>query len=144
MSTIPYLIIIFVSFAGFILSIYIRHKKVTKETLTCPFHSNCETVIFSNYSKFFGIPVELIGIAYYLIVGISYGIFLGFGGTMPQFLVLGILSMTAAAFLFSLYLTFLQAFTLKQWCAWCLISAGFCTTIFSLVMWSDIVVILSF
>lgn len=134
---IPYLIIIFVSFGGFILSVYIRHKKVSKETLVCPLKSNCETVIFSGYSKFFGMPVELIGIAYYLIVGIAYGVFLGFGGDMPQFLVFGVFSMTIAAFLFSLYLTFIQAFALKQWCTWCLVSAGLSTTIFSLVIFAS-------
>lgn len=140
--TIPYLIIIFVSFGGFLLSLYIRHKKVAKEALVCPLKFDCETVIFSDYSKLFGIPLELLGMTYYLIVAVSYGIFLGLSGLggglmsieIPQIIIFGILSLTIVAFLFSLYLTFIQAFALKQWCTWCLISAGLCTTIFSLAV----------
>jgi len=40
--------------------------------------------------------------------------------------------LTLGAFLFSGYLTFIQAFSLKQWCTWCLGSAGLSTTIFIL------------
>jgi uncharacterized membrane protein len=132
--TISYVIIIFVAFSGFLLAAYIRHKKVSKETLVCPLRSNCGTVIFSDYSRFFGVPVELLGMAYYLIVAVVYGVFLAAPISMPQFVVFGIFSMTIAAFLFSLYLTFIQAFALKQWCAWCLVSAGFCTVIFLLTV----------
>ena len=129
-------IIIFVAFSGFLLAAYIRHKKVTKETMVCPLKSNCETVIFSNYSKFFGVPVELIGVVYYLIVVVAYGVSLVSPGEMPPFLFLTIFSLTIAAFIFSLYLTFIQAFALKQWCTWCLISAGFCTVIFVLAVFA--------
>ncbi|MBI2674144.1 MAG: vitamin K epoxide reductase family protein [Candidatus Yanofskybacteria bacterium] len=127
-------IIIFIAFSGFLLAAYIRHKKVSKETLVCPLKADCDTVIFSDYSKFFGVPVELLGMAYYLTVAVAYGVFLSVPVDMPQVIVLGIFSITVIAFLFSLYLTFVQAFALKQWCTWCLISAGFCTGIFFLVL----------
>ncbi|OGN01981.1 MAG: hypothetical protein A2651_02110 [Candidatus Yanofskybacteria bacterium RIFCSPHIGHO2_01_FULL_42_12] len=130
-------IIIFIAFSGFLLAAYIRHKKVYKEALICPLKSNCETVIFSDYSKFFGVPVELLGIAYYLIVVLTYGIFMALPVEMPQILVFGVFSLTIVAFLFSLYLTFIQAFALKQWCTWCLISAGFCTGIFGLAVFAS-------
>ncbi len=135
--TISYVIVIFIAFAGFLLAAYIRHKKVSKETLVCPLRSDCETVIFSDYSRFFGVPVELLGMVYYLMVAVAYGVFLVAPVSMPQFVVFGIFSATVAAFLFSLYLTFIQAFALKQWCTWCLISAGMCTAIFGLAVFAS-------
>ncbi|MBI4158560.1 MAG: vitamin K epoxide reductase family protein [Candidatus Yanofskybacteria bacterium] len=127
-------IIIFIAFSGFLLAAYIRHKKVYKEVLICPLGSSCETVIFSKYSRFLGIPVEILGIAYYLITAASYSVFLFVSVDMPRFLLSGIFFATIAAFFFSLYLTYIQAFTLKQWCIWCLVSAGFCTIIFFLAL----------
>src|SRR3989338_1412986 len=131
---ISYVIIIFIAFAGFLLAAYIRHKKVSKETLICPLRANCDTVIFSDYSKFFGIPVELLGMAYYLTIAVAYGVFVSVSAEMPQLLVFGVFSATVVAFLFSLYLTFVQAFALKQWCTLCLISASICTVIFGLAI----------
>lgn len=130
-------IIIFIAFAGFILAAYIRHKKVSKETLVCPLKADCDTVIFSDYSKFFGVPVELLGMAYYLAVAVAYGVFLTLPTEMPQLIVFGVFSATVIAFLFSLYLTFIQAFAIKQWCTWCLVSAGFSTVIFSLAVFAS-------
>ena len=137
MSGTPYVIIIFVAFSGFLLAAYIRHKKVSKETLVCPLKSDCETVVFSDYSRFFRVPVELLGMAYYLMVAVAYGVFLAAPVSMPQFVVFGIFSLTVIAFLFSLYLTFIQAFALKQWCTWCLVSAGMCTAIFGLAVFAS-------
>lgn len=132
-----YVIIIFVAFSGLLLAAYIRHKKASKETLVCPLKSDCETVIFSDYSRFFGIPVELLGVAYYLAVAVAYGVFLAVPTEMPQLVIFGMFSLTIIAFLFSLYLTFIQAFALKQWCTWCLASAGMCTAIFALTVFAS-------
>lgn len=115
---------------------YIRHKKVSGEMLVCPLKSNCGTVIFSGYSRFFGVPVELLGLVYYTAVAAIYGVFIGFPGSLPSFVIFLIFVSTILAFLFSLYLTFIQAFALKQWCTWCLVSAGLCTIIFLLAIFA--------
>ena len=44
------------------------------------------------------------------------------------------LALTTAAFLFSLYLTFIQGFVLREWCEWCLVSAFLCAAIFILAL----------
>jgi len=84
-----------------------------------------------------GAPVELLGMIYYLTIAIAYGVFLAAPVSMPQSVVFGIFSLTVIAFLFSLYLTFIQAFSLKQWCTWCLASAGMCTAIFGLAVFAS-------
>jgi len=126
---IHYIIIIFASFAGLLLAVYIHHKKQLQEKMVCPLNFQCEPVIYSKYSKFLGIPVELLGILYYGLTAVSYAIFLIFPVLIAD-LSFAWLSITFAAFLFSLYLTFIQGFLLRQWCSWCLMSAGLCMIIF--------------
>lgn len=134
MSTLFYTLIVFVSFGGFLLAFYIRHKKGSSEKLVCPIGSDCNAVVHSEYSFFFGVPIELLGIFYYGLVAACYGIFLVVPHLASPFVLFAILAMTTSAFLFSLYLTFIQAFVLRQWCTWCLTSAGFCAVIFSAAM----------
>jgi len=131
MDSAGHIILIFASFGGFLLAFYIRHKKQTGEKMVCPLNSNCDVVIHSKYSKFLGAPVEILGLFYYGFIAITHGLFLVFPHLASLFAVFSVLVLTIVAFLFSLYLTFIQAFTLKQWCAWCLMSAGICSIIFA-------------
>lgn len=130
MTTIFYTLTVFASFCGFMLAFYIRHKKLSSEKLVCPIGSDCDAVVHSEYSRFFGIPVELLGVLYYGLAAISYGIFLAAPYLVSSSLLFAVLVITTAALLFSLYLTFIQAFVLRQWCTWCLTSAGLCAIIF--------------
>lgn len=127
-----YVLIIFVAFSGFILSVYLRHKKNRKEHFVCPLRAKCSSVIQSRYSKFFGIPVEIIGMVYYALIAIGYGV----ASAMGHLDGLGylLLAATTGAFLFSVYLTFIQIFALREYCSWCLLSASFCTIIFILAL----------
>lgn len=124
-------ILIFTAFGGFLLAFYIRHKKQTHEKMVCPLDSDCDVVIYSEYSKFLGIPVEILGLFYYGAIAVGYALFLALPNLVSPFFAFAALVLTIAAFLFSLYLTFIQAFSLKQWCTWCLMSAGLCTVIFA-------------
>lgn len=131
MNALWHIILIFAAFGGFLLSFYIRHKKQTREKMTCPLDSDCDAVIYSEYSRFLGIPVEILGLLYYGLIAVSYALFLVLPAFASPLIVFSVLALTTAAFLFSLYLTFIQAFALKQWCTWCLMSAGLCTIIFA-------------
>jgi len=116
--------------AGISLALYIYiTKQNKKKALVCPIGGHCTAVVNSKYSKFLGTPVELMGAGYYLLVTLVYGIKL----IQPEFFsdvfMFFITAFSVGAFLFSLYLVFIQAFTLKNWCTWCLFSAGFTTFI---------------
>lgn len=124
-------IIIFLSFGGFLIALYIRHhKKNVEEALICPLKANCDTVIHSNYSEFLGIPVEVLGMLYYGLVALSYGLFIVFPAVATDLSVFLIHLASILAFIFSVYLTLVQAFVLKNWCTWCLISAFLSASIF--------------
>lgn len=125
-------LVILLGIAGFSVALYIWNKKRMHKTLVCPLKAHCDPVINSDFSKFFGIPVELLGMAYYGLLIIAYATFLAAPHirTVPVSFIL--LVITTAAFLFSVYLTFIQAVAIKQYCSWCLFSASLCTVIFLL------------
>ena len=134
MTQLPYyVLIIFLGFGGFLIAMYIRHhKRNVQEALICPLKANCDTVIHSDYSKFFGIPVETLGMFYYGFIAISYGVIVIFPGLEAPVVVSGLMFASVCAFAFSIYLTLIQAFAIKNWCTWCLFSAGICVIIFIL------------
>lgn len=119
-----------VGMAGISLASYIYHCKHKKKPLICPLRSNCDTVITSRYSTLLGVPLEVLGIIYYTFVTVIHALIL----INPNFatnweLIIGLVA-SSGAFLFSIYLTSIQAFVLKEWCTWCLTSATFCLIIF--------------
>ncbi|HLD25785.1 MAG TPA: vitamin K epoxide reductase family protein [Candidatus Andersenbacteria bacterium] len=126
----PMLVTIILAIIGLVVAAYIHNKKQRKQTLVCPLHAHCDPVIHSDWAKFLGVPVELLGMAYYGLIAASYILLAVVPElkTVPVSFVL--LIITTAAFLFSLYLTFIQAVAIKQWCSWCLFSASLCTVIF--------------
>ncbi len=130
-QTSAYVLIIFLAFGGFLIARYIRHhKKNVQEALICPLRVNCDTVIHSDYSKFLRMPVETLGMTYYGLLAMSYGLIIIFPVLGIPLIVSGLLFATICAFIFSIYLTLVQAFILKNWCTWCLISASICAAIF--------------
>lgn len=130
MNVFYHLVVIFAAFGGFIVAFYINHKKSTGESLVCPLNSDCAAVIHSAYSTFLGFPVQRVGMMYYALIALGYGFFLVYPDVVSPYVTFNMLALTISAFLFSLYLTFIQAFNLRQWCTWCLTSAGICTVIF--------------
>lgn len=130
MNVFYHLLVIFAAFGGFVIAFYINHKKSTGESLVCPLNSDCAAVIHSTYSTFLGFPVQRVGMMYYAVIALGYALFLVYPEVASPYMTFNMLALTISAFLFSLYLTFIQAFNLRQWCTWCLTSAGICTVIF--------------
>src|SRR3989344_5649429 len=108
-----YAFISFAAIGGFGVALYIYRTKKHRKELVCPIGSDCNAVINSRYSKFLGVSLEYWGMFYYALIFLSY-----------------LIMFTSGAFLFSLYLLFAQAFILKQWCIWCLLSATLSIVIF--------------
>ncbi len=128
------ILIALVALCGLSIALYISHKKVHGGKMVCMLNSDCEVVVTSNYSKFLGIPVERLGIAYYSIVAASYLVFAFAPQLSHNFYSVILLWATVLAFLFSIYLTYIQMAKIKQWCTWCLTSAIICTVIFLAVL----------
>lgn len=124
-------LIAILAITGFLIAAYIYGKKKAKKKLVCPRYSNCDTVIHSDYSKIFGIPVEILGMIYYVFIGSAYTIVFIFGLWSANVGIL-LVGISMCAVLFSIYLVSIQAFVLRHWCVWCLSSAIISILIFIL------------
>lgn len=121
-------------FLGFWIAKHIRDHKVDNKTLVCMVGFDCHAVIHSDYSKFFGIPVEVFGMMYYALIFSLYFVFTVFQALMPDVIIGALILMSFTAFLFSLYLILVQIFILKKGCSWCIVSAFISLIIFILTM----------
>ncbi len=116
--------------AGFFVAFYVYIKKKTAKPMVCPLNGECDVVTTSKYSKFFGINVEILGMLYYLFIVFIYVLHNLIPWLLSPTIIFLVTGITIGAFIFSVYLVFIQAFILKKWCTWCLFSAGFSTFIF--------------
>lgn len=129
---IHYIIIILLSAWGILLCRKIYKEKQINKSLVCTFGADCETIVRGQFSSFLGVGLEVYGGFYYLLILISYIAFYSLDFGFEPILKLSIVVISGLAFFMSLALTFIQAFVIKTWCSWCLISAGISTGIFIL------------
>lgn len=86
----------------------------------CPTGKGCDIVRASPYSSFLGIPIPLMGIAYYLTMAVLSVVH---SHKLPHWLVRKLqFWASAAAVLFGVYLTYLEAFVIGAYCFWCVTS----------------------
>lgn len=118
---------------GLAITIYITYVTLKNKNMICIRGKDCDAVVTSKYNKTFGISNIYAGLLYYSLV-IVLAIFLLMGITQILFLPLELflLIIAGGAALFSLYLTFIQAFVLKIWCEYCVTSAVVSILIFIL------------
>ena len=128
------MVIAALALAGIFVSAYLLlHKIGLIGTLTCGV-GDCGTVQASRFAVFLGMPVPLLGIlGYAALLGIALR------GVQPGRLhdrqtAAALLILGAGAFAFSMYLTALEAFVIRAWCQWCVISAILATLIFLLAL----------
>ena len=96
--------------------------------LSCSIGS-CETVQLSKWAKFLGLPVAAWGVAYYVAVLAT-----AIAGTLSNFtdsrrLSALLLGEAVIGFVFTVYLTSLEAFVIHAYCIYCLSSAVIVTLI---------------
>jgi len=113
--------------------IYI-HKRSVERPLMCMVGFDCDSVVHSDYSKFFGIHVEVLGMLYYGLVTLFYFSILFIPNILHSILVGFMFLLSSFAFLFSAYLIGIQLLVIKKWCSWCIVSAFVSTCIFALTV----------
>lgn len=140
-----YQVLILISaLSGFLVSRYIYHHKSKKKVLVCPLRASCEPVIHSKYSVFLGLDLTIWGMFYYAFVFLGYVLYLFFNLNIDLFK-FALFFLSLYAFLFSLYLTFIQIGKLRKFCSWCLLSAFLSSVIFfsSFVIYRESLTILA-
>lgn len=101
---------------------YLTYKHTRKQPLICPIGDNCSVVTESRWSHLFGVRTEVLGLLYYsaLLIAIL-GVF-----SIPSLngrLIALLPWATGVGGVFSLFLVSLQAFVIKKYCFYCLLSA---------------------
>lgn len=80
---------------------------------------NCDLVNRGPYGEIAGFPVAAVGLIGYLMIGI---VAMQFSKTKDPVLGKALLALVAGGIVFSLYLTYLEAFVIGAWCLVCLAS----------------------
>lgn len=84
----------------------------------------CETVANSSYSHLFGVNIAVFGIVGYVLL-LACALLRGDGPRMAGF------ALALVGFGYSLYLTYLELFTIDAICQWCVASAVLMTLLFA-------------
>jgi len=116
----PYLIAALLSLVGLADSIYLTVQHLTGASLRCTIISGCSEVLSSPYSHIGSIPLATLGaIAYFGVFSLATLAAFGYGFAR---LLLSLLVM--AMFVMTLWLLYLQAFVIRHFCQYCLLSAA--------------------
>ncbi len=122
----PYLLMI-LSLAGFLDSTYLTLEHYANRIPPCTIVHGCEQVLTSKYASFHSVPTALFGAAYYVFVFLTTIVCL----SLENKRLLRILGyFTITGFLASLWFVYLQAFVIRSYCQFCLLSALTSTLIF--------------
>ncbi len=113
------------AFLGLIDSAYLGINSLQGVIVPCEITSGCEQVLTSSYSHLFGVSISWFGFCFYGLVAASALLSL-FG--FPHFLRVS-MATSVLAFIVTLYLLYVQAFVLKAFCQYCLVSAFLVTVI---------------
>lgn len=119
---------------GILVSGYLSYVKLADEKILCAATEtlDCDAVQSSVYSQFMGIPIAYLGLAMYL--GIAALLLLEkripFLAENGKLLLFGI---TLFAWMYSMYLVYLQVAVLGKLCQWCLMHEINITVLFGLM-----------
>jgi uncharacterized membrane protein len=118
------------SLLGLADALYLTIEHVTGQTVRCTILSGCSEVLSSQYAVVGGIPLAAVGAAAYFTV-FSLAILALFGYRFAGKI---LTPLVVAMFFVSVWLFYLQAFVIRQFCQYCLISAAITTCLLSLVI----------
>ena len=118
-----YIILLLLAVLGMIDALYIYHKNNLSVPMSCPLHSDCNVVLKSKWSKFLGVKNEIWGFLFYLFI-FCVSVFYIFNLFSFVNFNLFILLAVAFGFIYSVFLTGVQIFKIKEYCFYCILSAG--------------------
>lgn len=117
------------SLVGFADATYLTLKYYLGTPLVCTIFEDCEKVLNSQYAMIGQIPVAFLGVIYYLAVFFLTLIYLK---TKQENLINFTARLTIVGFLASVWFFYLQAFVIRAFCLYCLLSVATSTSLFIL------------
>ena len=111
-------------------AVYLTVEHLNGSTLQCTITHGCAEVLGSRYATVAGLPLAAFGAAAYF-TAFSLATLAAFGYSSARGL---LAALVALMFLFSLWLLYLQAFVLRAFCQYCLLSASVTTLLLFVVI----------
>ena len=118
------------SLLGLADALYLTVEHVTGQSVKCTIISGCSEVLSSPYAVVAGIPLAAIGAAAYFAV-FSLATLAAFGYRAAGTLLTPLIT---AMFFVSIWLIYLQAFVIREFCQYCLLSAAITTVLLVVVV----------
>src|SRR5215211_5969883 len=115
-----YAVAALLSLFGLADALYLTIEHITGQSVKCTIISGCSEVLSSRYAVVAGVPLASIGAAAYFTV-FSLATLAAFGYRFAAKL---LTPLVVAMFLVSLWLIYLQAFVIHEFCQYCLFSAA--------------------
>lgn len=125
-----YIVVVILSLVGFIDASYLTYSHYADVgEVSCGLTGGCSTVLTSDFATITGIPLALIGAAYYIVIFMLAGLFIAnHNKLLPKLLKV----FSGIGVIFSAFLIHVQAVILESWCQYCLLSAVITTVVFIL------------
>lgn len=125
-----YIVAAFIALVGLGDSIYLTIEHLTGQSVRCTIISGCSEVLSSSYATVAGYPLALVGaIAYFVVFSLST--LAAFSYPLVGRLLVAVVGLM---FLTTLWLLYLQAFVIRHFCQFCLLSAAVTITLTALVL----------
>ncbi|HEX8189609.1 MAG TPA: vitamin K epoxide reductase family protein [Pyrinomonadaceae bacterium] len=120
-----------VALAGLADAVYLTVEHLSGQSVRCMVVSGCDEVLQSSYATVAsGVPVAAVGAAaYFTVFSLATLAAYGYDGARRL-----LTPLVAVMFLATLWFLYLQAFVIKAFCTYCLISAAVTTTLALLVL----------
>jgi uncharacterized membrane protein len=131
----PYLIAALLSLIGLGDAIYLTIQDMTGASLRCTIISGCSEVLSSKYAHIGSIPLASVGaVAYFAFFSLAILAAFGYYWARPL-----LTTLVTVMFLMTLWLFYLQAFVIRHFCQYCLLSAAV-TTILTVITFGSQVI----
>ena len=129
-AALPYIIAAIVSLLGLADAIYLTIEHLAGRSVQCTVVAGCSEVLGSAYATLGGVPIASLGaLAYFTAFSCATLSAFGYSGARALLTVV-----VALMFLTTLWLLFVQAFILRAFCAYCLLSAAVTLTLTGLIV----------
>jgi uncharacterized membrane protein len=125
-----YILASVLSLLGLADALYLTIEHLTGQTVRCTILSGCSEVLSSQYAVVGGMPLAAVGAAAYFAV-FSLAVLALFGYRIAGKI---LTPLVIAMFFVSVWLFYLQAFVIRQFCQYCLISAAITTCLLVIVL----------
>jgi protein-disulfide isomerase/rhodanese-related sulfurtransferase len=128
------LLLMVLSLIGLFDSVYLLWEYTSPAHPMVCMGGGCDAVRASAYSNLGGLPVPLFGVFMYAFLVLMLFLYPLLPTTFVRLTQYIVVLISGAGFLFSVYLTGIEAFVLHSWCVWCVVSALLVTGIFLLAL----------